>query len=201
MSFSPFFSDRQLIINTGISVVDCVCFNVRNTSTPSISGTSMSRRIMLGLQLSAAKGPVLPSQAMRTRSPKPSSTREYACAINLLSSTIKTTSLLNKGHRPHLPLHRTAKRDPVPTGPKKFRENGEGRPEGWFAALYPRTSPLGTHTRETTIATRGKSIMPWYKKPKRRGSSPRLLEGLRHRDLLLRLSQPVGLSPDPILEA
>src|SRR5260370_14794844 len=67
MSFSPFFSDRPLIINTGISVVDCVCFNVRNTSTPSISRMSMSRTTMLGLQLSAAKSPVLPSQAMRTR--------------------------------------------------------------------------------------------------------------------------------------
>src|ERR1700730_16170248 len=139
MIFSPFFSDRLLIINTGISVVDCVCFNVRNTSTPSISGMSMSRRIMLGLQLSAAKSPVLPSQAMRTRSPKPSSTREYACAINLLSSTIKTTSLLNKGHRPHLPLKHHCKTGSVPTGPKKFRENEEGRPEGWFAALYPST--------------------------------------------------------------
>ena len=32
-----------------------------------------------------------------------------------------------------------SKTGPVPTGPKKFRENGEGRPEGWFAALYPRT--------------------------------------------------------------
>jgi hypothetical protein len=43
--------------------------------------------------------------------------------------------------------------------------------------------------------------MPWYKRPKRRGRSPRLLAGLRHRDLLLRLSQPIRLSPDPILEA
>jgi hypothetical protein len=51
MSFSPFFSDRLQIINTGISVVDCVCFTVQSTSTPSISGISISRRIMLGLQL------------------------------------------------------------------------------------------------------------------------------------------------------
>jgi hypothetical protein len=67
MSFWLFCSDRLLIANTGISDVEGVCFNFRSTSTPSISGMSMSRRIMLGLQLSAAKSPVLPSQAMRTR--------------------------------------------------------------------------------------------------------------------------------------
>jgi len=42
------FSDRLLIANTGISVVDGVCFNLRSTSTPSISGLSTSRRTMLG---------------------------------------------------------------------------------------------------------------------------------------------------------
>src|ERR1700682_105982 len=49
MSFLPCFSDRLLIAKTGIWEVDGVCFNVRSTSTPSISGMSMSRRIMLGL--------------------------------------------------------------------------------------------------------------------------------------------------------
>ena len=29
--------------------------------------------------------------------------------------------------------------------------------------LYPASSPLGAHTREPSIATRGKSIMPWYR--------------------------------------
>src|ERR1700681_4206737 len=66
MSFSPFFSDSLLIINTGISVVCGFFLHVRRPPPPSISGINMSRRIMLGLQLSAAKSPVLPSQAMRT---------------------------------------------------------------------------------------------------------------------------------------
>ncbi len=56
MSFFPFFSDGLLIINTGISVVDGVCFNVRSTSTPSISGRSMARRIMFRLPADIRRG-------------------------------------------------------------------------------------------------------------------------------------------------
>ncbi len=57
MSFFPFFSDRLLIINTGISVADGVC----TSSTPSISGRSMARRIMLGyLPIFGGDSPHLP---------------------------------------------------------------------------------------------------------------------------------------------
>ncbi len=56
MSFFPFFSDGLLIINTGISVVDGVCFNVRSTSTPSISGRSMARRIYVRVTCRYSEG-------------------------------------------------------------------------------------------------------------------------------------------------
>ena len=31
--------------------------------------------------------------------------------------------------------------------------------------IFRVSSPLGTHTRGTTIATRGKTTVPWYKEP------------------------------------
>jgi len=48
MSVFRFFSDRLVIIKTGMSAVDDVSFNLLSTSMPPISGMSMSRRIKAG---------------------------------------------------------------------------------------------------------------------------------------------------------
>jgi hypothetical protein len=41
---------------------------------------------------------------------------------------------------------------------------GEGRPRGMVCGFISQnSSPLGTHTRETSSGTRWKSIMPWYR--------------------------------------